>query len=547
MRQETALNILKTGRNVFITGEAGAGKTHVLNQYVSYLREKRVSVAVTASTGIAATHLSGTTVHSFSGIGARDYLDEYALDSLTQRQNLSRRFENLEVLIVDEISMLSASFLESLDRLIRALRRSEMPFGGLQVVFSGDFFQLPPVQPGGGSQFAYIAPVWDQADIRVCYLSEQFRQSDNDLIEILSALRRGELTEKHRNKILERMGAELTDDIEPTRLYTHNKDADTMNKECLEKLPEKAKKYTARYAGRKNLIENFQKSILAPENLELKEGAAVMFVKNNFELGYANGTRGKVIGFENGKPIVRTLEGKRIVVEEAEWKIEEDGKVLATATQLPLRLAWAITVHKSQGMSLDAIEIDLSKTFTPGQGYVALSRGKKLSQMKLHGIHDMAFEVDERVRHFDNTARKASKKWETVVDGFSPEKLQELHNAFLTDREGRVGEGKITQESTYAKTKGLLDGKRSVKEIAKLRKLTPSTIAGHIEEILKSDPDLYTKVVVPKKGDYASMVKAFKKCGDEKVAPAHAMLKGIYSYEVLRTVRAVERAKKSLS
>jgi len=546
MRQETALSILKTGRNVFLTGEAGSGKTYVLQSYISYLKQKGVAVAVTASTGIAATHLGGTTVHSYSGIGAREYLDDYTLDSLTQRQKLVKRFENTDVLIIDEISMLSASFLESLDALIRALRRTEEPFGGLQVVFCGDFFQLPPVSKANDSQFAYIAPAWERSDIRVCYLEEQHRHADKELVAFLKAMRQGTLQEKERENIFKRIPAQLPGGVEPTRLYTHNRDADAVNRDCLKRLSGKSKAYTARSQGRKNLVEGLQRSVLAPEQLELKKDAVVMFVKNNFEAGYANGTRGTVIDFKHGLPLVETLAGKRIVVDEAQWQIEEDGKVLATVTQIPLRLAWAITVHKSQGMSLDAVEIDLSKAFTPGQGYVALSRGKRLSHMILHGIHEMAFTVDERVRHFDTKARAASKRWELVVEGFSKGKLQEMHSGFLKDRAGKVG-GKKQEETTLEKTKKLLDGKRSLKDTAKERSLTPSTISGHIEQLLELDPKLARLVVLPPKDDHKCIRVAFKKCGDEKLAPAHKHLKGKYSYNVLRVVRAVEKAKNRLS
>ena len=190
MTQSTALQILKLGHTTLLTGAAGAGKSYVLREYILYLRAHGVRYAVTASTGIASTHINGTTIHAWSGIGIRQKLHSYDMDALEEKQNLYKRWNETQVLIIDEVSMLHASFVDMLDKLAKYMRRSEKPFGGLQVVFTGDFFQLPPVVRGNDEYesaevFAFTSKAWKEAKPVVCYLTEQFRQEDDKLLTIL--------------------------------------------------------------------------------------------------------------------------------------------------------------------------------------------------------------------------------------------------------------------------------------------------------------------------------------------------------------------------
>ena len=193
MTQEQALAILKTGANVFLTGEPGSGKTHTINQYVTYLRSAGIEPAITASTGIAATHIGGYTIHSWSGIGIRRELTTYDLDHIGQNKNVVRRVGSTRILIIDEVSMLSAETLSMVDAVCRELRRTEEPFGGLQVILVGDFFQLPPisrreaqekiqesfVSDESHAEFAWVSPAWSSLNPFICYLSEQHRQEDS--------------------------------------------------------------------------------------------------------------------------------------------------------------------------------------------------------------------------------------------------------------------------------------------------------------------------------------------------------------------------------
>lgn len=412
MKQQIALDILKLGRNAFLTGPAGSGKTFLLNQYIKYLKGKNIGVGMTASTGIAATHLSGLTIHSWSGLGIKDTLTDKDLAKLRRKFYYRKRFAKTKVLIIDEISMLHAHQLDIVNRICKSFKQPLLPFGGLQVILCGDFFQLPPVaKENTKAKFVTESFSWQEMRPKICYLDEQYRQEDNEMTKILNAIRGNEVDEQIFGLILTRENKNIaTTSIKPTRLYTHNANVDAINNLELQKIKEKSIAYQMYAKGDKKLIEVLKKSCLAPERLVLKKGAMVMFVKNNFDRGYVNGTLGRVTGFDENKlPIVKVFSGKIIIASPETWAIEDNDKVLASVSQIPLRLAWAITVHKSQGMTLDAAEMDLSKSFEFGMGYVALSRVRTLKGIKLLGINGTALEVNPEIYGLDKKLQKISR------------------------------------------------------------------------------------------------------------------------------------------
>nr|MBP7992195.1 AAA family ATPase [Candidatus Magasanikbacteria bacterium] len=413
MTQETALNILKAGASVFLTGEPGAGKTHTINQYVNFLRDCGIEPAITASTGIAATHIGGMTIHSWSGIGIRKTLDARELGVIAANEKLARRMRKTSTLIIDEISMLDGVFLDTLDSVLQTVKENNAPFGGIQIIFVGDFFQLPPVTKHGQSLavFAFDSQAWNVAKLVTCYLSEQHRQSDQDFLEILAAVRAGLVTKNHENILQTRQRAlAQVDQSTLTKLFPHNADVDYINDLELQKLSTAPHTFSMTHTGRAALVEQLQRGCLSPETLHLKVGAIVLFTKNNQPAHYFNGTIGTVIDFdsESKYPIVKIQNGREILAEPVEWALEDSGKVLASITQVPLRLAWAITVHKSQGMSLDAAYMDLTESFVPGQGYVALSRVRALSGLHIAGWNTMALSVHPEVLIKDRDFRSAS-------------------------------------------------------------------------------------------------------------------------------------------
>lgn len=430
------MNILKMGHNVFLTGQAGSGKTYLLNKYIEYLKSHNIPVAITASTGIAATHMNGMTIHSWCGIGINNFMAAKEIRALTRKTRIYERFQKTKVLIIDEISMLHSYRLSLVELVARIMKGTFEPFGGMQVILSGDFFQLPPVSPASKEMeiaafFAFKSAAWKAMNIKTCYLETQHRQTDKKYTSALNAIR-GNTVSRETVDILRARYKALVPGREITRLYTHNIDVDNINKVELSKLSGELKSFLMQSKGVDKLVAELKRNCLALENLDLKKGAIVMFVKNNFEKEYVNGTLGTVIDFdESGYPIVRTKNGKTITALPESWKFEEDNATLAEISQIPLRLAWAITVHKSQGMSLDAAEVDLSKSFEPGMGYVALSRVRSLDGLRLMGWNDMALKVHPEVLAIDRQFAGESCKEEQAIKTFSSSELKNAHSAFV--------------------------------------------------------------------------------------------------------------------
>lgn len=408
MNQGLALEIMLSGESVLLTGPAGAGKTFVLNQFIRLAKSEGKHVSVTATTGLAATHLGGTTIHSWAGIGIADNLPSGFAEHLGKGRK--EIIEKTDVLIIDEISMLHDYRLDMVDEACRLVRRKDEPFGGIQVIMSGDFFQLPPINRGDnrGGGFVVHSQVWKEMDPTICYLQEQHRQDDEELLEILNALRAGDIRRHHAEKLLTRVDETPPEDVVLTELHTVNIDVDRINEVKLDELGGDELQYSQTTTGSENYVENLQRSVLAPETLRLKQGALVMAVKNATDRKYANGSIGTVIDFEPSTeyPIVEFRNGKTVTMMPDTWELRDGDKKRASITQIPLRLAWAITVHKSQGMTLDSARIDLRKAFVEGMGYVALSRVKNLSSLYLSGINRMALAISEDAQNIDGTLRK---------------------------------------------------------------------------------------------------------------------------------------------
>lgn len=584
MRQSSALDILKTGQNVFLTGSAGSGKTYTLNQYIDYLRARRVPVAVTASTGIAATHMSGTTIHSWSGIGIKDELSDRDLSNLSRKQFLADRLKDTAVLIIDEISMLHAKQLNLVSQVLKYVRKNDKAFGGIQVVVAGDFFQLPPIGSKGETnreKFAFMSEAWLDAKFHICYLSEQHRQVSEaangglDLDDILNQIRRQEVTFEAIAALEATFDQDV--DVKRTRLYTHNLNVNKINDKELALLDGEMMRFEATSTGDSKLVETLKKTVRTQDELILKVGSKVMFIKNNTELGVSNGTMGELIGFaavkiddskdssdalieddsssesedtgeatdkkttkgkksaakkeaEQSKakkpttqkmPVVRLNSGREVIAEPEEWIIEDEtGEVLASYEQVPLCLAWAITIHKSQGMTLEAAEIDLSRTFELGQGYVALSRLKSLAGLQLLGMNDMSLQLDPLARGADRRFLVLSDEADANYAMLDEESMTQSHEKFILKSGGTLSKSIIDayanlqekrreqlqaqqdkkqklgnqvsdkSDSTLLATRILLEESLSIAEISQARQLSQSTIMRHIAELRSQDSSL---------------------------------------------------------
>jgi ATP-dependent exoDNAse (exonuclease V) alpha subunit len=356
---------------------------------------------------LAATHLGGTTIHSWSGIGVSDSIPSGFADHIAKGRR--EIIEKTDVLIIDEISMLHDFRLDMVDEVCRLIRKVDEPFGGIQIIMSGDFFQLPPINRGDSRAGGFVvnANVWRELDPVICYLQEQHRQDDETLLEILNAIRAGDLRRGHAEALLARTEVYPDEFEQLTELHTVNVDVDSMNSAKLKELDTEEVIYEQITTGSEGYVENLQRSVLAPAALHLKKGALVMAVKNSPERKYVNGSLGVVVDFEphTDYPVIEFKNGKTISMQPDTWELRDGDKKRASITQIPLRLAWAITVHKSQGMTLDAARIDLRKAFVEGMGYVALSRVKNLNNLYLTGINQMALRVSEDAQAIDEILR----------------------------------------------------------------------------------------------------------------------------------------------
>lgn len=549
MTQSQALSILKLGHTTFLTGQAGSGKSYVLREYIKYLRKHGIKYAVTASTGIASTHINGATIHSWSGIGIKQKLLPYDLDALEEKQNIYKRWNETSVLIIDEVSMLHASFVDMLDLVGKHIRRNNLPFGGLQVVFTGDFFQLPPVVKSTDEYenkdvFAFTSNAWRKAKPVICYLTDQYRQEDNKLLSILQAIRDGEIEEEHFEYLRDAHDNKHSD--EHIKLYTHNENVDEINITEFKKIKGEEKIYHMITRGKAALVSSLKNNCLAEEVLQLKIGAKVICIKNAQDKSYVNGSMGVVIGFSNDNaPIVELINGKKVTILADTWQIEEDGKVKAEISQLPIKLAWAITVHKSQGMTIDKASIDLSRAFTSGQGYVALSRLRTLDGLHLVGFNPQALSISEVVKEEDNVLKQKSIQAEIALEKYTDKQLKDLHEVFITKSGGSVvelAENELDdiQEKTpsHIITEELLREGMTLEEIADKRGYSVETILGHIEKLIENKFDISIEHLLPSKKALKKIEEAFKKLDTKKLTPVFEYLKSKYTYKDIRIVRA---------
>lgn len=399
MTQEEALKHLKGPRNIFLTGQPGTGKTYTINKYIEWCIDNGILPAVTASTGIAAIHVGGTTIHSFAGVRDDNALTTEDVEDILSSPWIRDRLCKTEVLIIDEISMVSKKLLNVVSVLAMAARNSDLPFGGIKVIAVGDFFQLPPVK----GDFAFEAEAWDQADFQICYLHEQHRQSEKVFNDILTNIRAGHLTADQKEIIRARVTEDASELDGAIRLDTHNAKVDKINDMKLDRLEGVPSTYVMDERGNEKIVKSLKSNCLSPERLTLKIGAKVMFTKNDAtDKRWVNGTQGEVTHL--GDVFVKVLlrNGTTVDVGMQDWEYCEgygkNKKVIAMISQIPLKLAYAITIHKSQGMTLDEAIIDVSHVFACGHAYVAVSRVKSLEGLHFQGRLTKGFlNVDELV------------------------------------------------------------------------------------------------------------------------------------------------------
>ncbi len=441
-----------TNKNIFITGKAGTGKTTLLKQITQQTHKR---FAIVAPTGVAAIQAGGVTIHSFFGIHPHTFIpfgnipnnasipieSAYSLSrTLRISQEKINILRSIDLLIIDEISMVRCDLLDSIDTVLRKYKKPELPFGGVQLLLFGDLFQLPPVVKEEEAQiltnyypgfYFYESKALQKAEYKRIELTHIYRQTDQQFIEILNEIRFGTLSENTNRLLQKKISKHKSDLPEGTiTLTTHVKKADEINTHQLNQLKEKQIVFEASISG------EFQPSSYPTEaSLKLKKGAQVMFIKNDKERRFYNGKIGIVEHWELDEDLeviyVRCPDQANLIcVSRETWRnvkysfdqtknaIQEDEK--GEFSQFPLRLAWAITIHKSQGLTFEKVIIDIENLFIPGQFYVAMSRCKSLDGISfLHSISNRELKPNSDIIHFTNNFQPLEK----IVDQLADEEL----------------------------------------------------------------------------------------------------------------------------
>ena len=416
-KQNEAFKAMNDGYNIFITGPGGSGKSHVINLFVEYYRNnyenEQNKLYVTSSTGLSSLLINGITINQFSGIGTGEKDIDYYIKRISKNKKSRDRWKNTRILIIDEISMISSELFEKLDIIGQKIRKNNKPFGNIQVILSGDFLQLPPVK---SNEFCFESFTWDICINKIYYFDKIIRQKNGEFQNVLNKIRVGNIDPDVVETLEKCRKRKLTNDkgIIPTLLFSRKDMVKKYNDEKLQELIDNGQKtieYKSRYTFSSKIREEVKPDYIqlinsqynVEDNIVLSKYSQVMLNVNNIDEGLANGSRGIIIDFtddEKQNPIVYFLNGKTIEIKPKDYKIEE-AKDSVIKKQIPLIHAWAITIHKAQGMSLEYIQTDIGNSiFEYGQAYVVLSRIKNLEGLSLIDIDYSKIKANPKIIKF---------------------------------------------------------------------------------------------------------------------------------------------------
>jgi ATP-dependent exoDNAse (exonuclease V) alpha subunit len=398
--QLEALHQVKLGQNIFLTGSSGVGKSTCLKQIIEWARESQINVGVTASTGAAAFLINGRTLHSFLGIGlGNGSASSLASKTLSKNEIVYDRIRFLKLLIIDEISMIGSELFTKISEYLSIIKNNPKPFGGIQIILSGDFCQLPPVN----GEYCFISSTWSKAKIETIMLVELIRQQDDiEFQNILQELRWGVCTENTLEILQNLKYTEFPEDIIPTKLYSTNVNVDKINQSEFDKLIKLGavkKIYKNKYSTHPD-TKTWSDSLKQPKYVELCIGAQIM-VTYNIDEFIINGTRGIIVSMNTNTVNIKLVNNNIVIIPYVKILSSDNDKIFLSF--MPLKLAYALSIHRCQGSTLDAIEIDIGRTiFEFGQAYVCISRARSLSSIKIINVESKSFKTHPLVKQFYN-------------------------------------------------------------------------------------------------------------------------------------------------
>lgn len=410
------LKLIKNNENIFITGHAGTGKSYILNK----LKQKIKNLILTSTTGIASVNIKGQTIHSWANIGICNKPVNVTVEKIMKKSTVKKQLQNAKILAIDEISMLDKNTFDYVDTVLREVREINKPFGGIQTIVIGDFFQLPPVQIKKENEdisknYCFNSPLWEEFNFKTVLLDKNYRQNEKNLIKALADMRVNNLDNDDINLLKTRECSETIETGEILHIFATNNEADNYNNlkfQSINKPTYNLFAYDGIYKGNKlidkptnereeNIFKRIDMVCRAEKTISLKIGARVMLLINlDFEKGLINGSCGVVEEINEDYILVKFDNGVRREIEKHDFEFYKNDVVIALRRQFPIRLAYGITIHKSQGMSLDKLFVDCSRIFEKGQAYVALSRIKTLEGLYLRNFSPSKVMVDEDVVEF---------------------------------------------------------------------------------------------------------------------------------------------------
>ncbi|MBT5237469.1 AAA family ATPase, partial [Candidatus Peregrinibacteria bacterium] len=526
-----ALHLLESGANVFLTGAAGTGKSFLLQQF---LRGKDWdSYPILASTGTAAMLVNGRTFHSFFGLGIMEGGRDATVSRVLRNGRLHKRLQKAECVIIDEISMLSGETIATAEEIARNVRESVRPWGGLRIIAVGDFAQLPPVQRGGGAvDWGFTHDVWRESNFSPAFLETPVRTNEPLLLDALNNIREGNVSSSVI-EFLQSRTVPPSDSFDGTRLFPHRATADRYNHQRLDMLPGRENIFPTSYEGRNVSVEQLKRQCPIAEELHIKIGALVMLRKNDtsFPYQYVNGTLGTVMALSNEALTLKLLSGKTIDIERTTFSlINGNGEEQASAYNFPVTLAWASTIHKAQGASIDSLMISLTRLWESGHAYVALSRARSVEGLFIEQWDERSIFIDPLVQDFYNVIRM---EWEAI----SATLPDTNPNLSTETRSKPIKKKRAAKGGNHKKTLPLLEQKVPLDKISKQLEWKEDTIIGHIEKLLLEKVPIDIEYLRPEEYQFEQIAGAFYQHGMDTLKPIYDACNGEYSYSEVKLVK----------